>query len=131
MSVFHGKGGSAAYGVSAAEVTIEFVTDWSIDITGDVAEKTAMSDTPKTYIPGFVDWTATVTCRADDTGGVVDALFNGSVNSLLITAASSEVFAGDAIMTGINPSADKDDVATVTYVFQGSGALTFDAVAVI
>ena len=130
MSVFHGKGGTAAYGVSALEVTIEFVTDWSIEITGDVAEKTGMGDSAKTYLPGFIDWTATVTCRQDDIGGVVDALYNGSSNSLLITAASSEVFAGDAIMTGINPSADKDDVVSLTYTFQGNGALTFDAVAV-
>ncbi len=124
MSVFHGKGGSATFNALALELVIE----WSIDIIGDVAEKTAMSDSVKTYIPGFVDWTATVTCRTDDTGGVLNTNFDGTSQALAITALTSEVFTGNAIMTGIAPSADKDDIAAVTYTFQGNGQLQFDLV---
>ncbi len=128
MATYHGKAGSAKFN----SLALEMVTDWSIDITGDVAEGTAMSDAVKTYLAGFVDWTATVTCRLDTTAGVLDTHFDGSIQTLDIEATgSTETFSGSAIMTGINPSADKDDVAMVTYTFQGSGALTLETVPVV
>ena len=116
---FHGKGGTASFGAT----TITFITDWSIDMTIDVAESTSMNqgDDYKTYLGGFPDWTATVTSRLDDAG--FDCTINQAA-SLIITAKSGDTFTGNAICTGINPSADKDDVAALTYTFQGNGALT-------
>ncbi len=113
---YHGKGGSATF---SGAVTL--MTDWSIDWTIDVAESTSMADVSwKTYLGGFPDWTATITGRLNDAG--FDCTIN-EAGTLVITAISGETFTGAAICTGINPSADKDDVAGVSYTFQGNAAL--------
>lgn len=119
MAAFHGKGGSASF----SGLTPITLTSWSVTATAEISEATAMGDTWKSYLTGYKDWTATAECLLDGTGPDIGVL--GSSATLTLTAASSgnHYYSGTAICTNIGSSADKGDVAKVSYQFQGSGTL--------
>lgn len=118
MAAFHGYAGSVTF----TGITTVLCTSWSADVKADVAEATAMGDTWKTYHGGFKDWTASVECLLD-TAGVYIAAF-GTSATLVLTAVSGTGFTGTAICNGIAINTDANDIAKVTYTFQGNGALT-------
>ena len=140
MATFHGKKGRVYWDVHTTEITE--ATNWTLDATADVAEKTAMQDTWKTYLAGFTDWTATVTGRADD-GGPQVPYEAGGVNALgedvnyaapdnkakldlyfRNEAGNFDYVYGDAVCTGIAHTVDSNEVGMITYTFQGTGPLT-------
>jgi len=127
MAAFHGFGGSVTFSGDAASN----VLSWSIEATADMAEITSMGDTWKTVLPGFQTWTATVECNLEDSGPDPDEttdLADGDGAALVLNTGKSgsgevDYYNGTALITGISPSIDKNDVAKVTYTFQGSGVL--------
>ena len=121
MAKMSGKAGTVTFGTSIAAVK---VTSWSADLTCDTADVTSMDASAwnKTYVPTFVDWTATVE-------GVLDGSLSGVIGAegaldLNVGAAGTSGVAGNAICTGISPSVGMNDAVTVTLTFQGSGAPT-------
>lgn len=80
--------------------------------------------------PGYKRWTATVTAVVDEDGFDPDLATDlkdddGAVLTLKTgLAAGVTNYTGTAIVTGIRPVVDKDDVTKVTYEFLGSGSLT-------
>ena len=85
-----------------------------------------MTATWKTHKAGFKDWTASVECVLPATGAVGTLTdFLGSEATLTLDGGGSNPnFSGNAIVTGFSPSTDANDVAKLTYNFQGSGTLT-------
>ena len=137
MAAFHGKAGKVTFNT----VTTSNVLSWSISAACDVADGSAMDPTAvlasthwKDYLPGFMSWTATVTCDLDDSGldpdldtDLTDEDGAALVLYTTLTGAGGRKYSGTAIVTGISGGTDKDDVAKVTYTFQGSGALSVAA----
>ena len=131
MAAFHGKLGSVTFNTASDEAILA-VTAWSINATAKVAETTVMAATSKTYVGGFLNWTAQVECLTDDAGldpDLTTDFADGDGANLVLhgsTAAGSlaKKYSGTAIVTDISFSVDKNDVAKLTYSFQGSGALT-------
>lgn len=120
MASFHGKSGVVTFdGGGGANIV-----DFTFDATADVAEATDMGDTWKTYLGGFKDWTASVTCNLDS-GGEDPTLATdlGASAALVLDTTTGKSYGGTAICTGVSVAMDKDDIAKVTYTFQGSGAL--------
>ena len=140
MAGFHGKQGKITF---AGANVVANVLAWSINVTADVAESTVMDQTTpaatthwKEYLTGFLDWTATIECEADD-GGFdpdldTDFSQDGDGIAVVLESTSSTVggrkYSGNGIVTNITPSADKNDNVKVTYAVQGSGTLTEAAV---
>lgn len=137
MGSYHGKDGSVQWINSTA---IDKVTSWSLTTVADTAEYTSMDDAAagyKVYLPGFLDWTATVECVISNDGlypdldntGIQDTdgaalILNGGQDVNPSAVGSTQQYSGNAICTGITTTLDLNDVIKVTYNFEGSGTLT-------
>ncbi len=100
--------------------------NWTLDIVGDVADITAMQDTWRTFLPGFSDWTATVTALLPAGGaGIEYGETVAAVLELYMVYQTSDYKAlyGNAICTGTSPAVPSDGAATITYTFQGTGQI--------
>lgn len=139
MASYHGKDGSVSWINATA---IDTVTSWSITTAADMAETTSMENSAnpsdidgyKTYITGFLEWSASVEAIVDTTGLYPDLDNTGIEDrdgaALILhggTTASARKFTGNAICTGITTSLESGDVVKVTYNFIGSGTLLEEA----
>jgi len=157
MAMFHGKNGKVVWNAEdgAGDVDISNVLSWSVNATADVAESTAMNATGdwKTFLGGFRTWTATVECNAEAAtpevpytagqsttanatqglGGTYDDTDASPEEKVILelwftSTATDGILWGPAIATGISHTVDANDVAKVTYTFQGNGEILFNAV---
>lgn len=137
MALMHGKTGRIEWDASAARQQQEHAQSWSVDATHDVAEITSMGDTWKTYLGGFRDWTATIECLLDSAGTDI-SLDPGDPNGFADTEAYLELYFvydtgtpsykglyGQAICTGVSVTNDENDIAKVSYTFQGVSVLAW------
>jgi len=136
MAAFHGKSGKVIWDAADADDEIVLCKNWSADVSSDVAECTTMGDTWKSYKPGFLDWTATVECYFDS-GGLTVPLATGGAEAigeatpaklelwLDETGGSIKVLYGSAVCNGISVVVGANDIAQVTYTFQGTDTLTY------
>lgn len=120
MAVVTGMGGT----VSAVAVTAN-VTSWSIDISAESIDTTALNSTGnyRTRIAGVKDWSGSYTALVDaaalasfqtNIGNVVeDAVFNLSSGSCT----------GDIVVTGVAITATLDNAVECTFSFDGAGVL--------
>jgi hypothetical protein len=139
MAAIHGKQGKVTFATTA----VSNVLNWSIETSCDLAESSVMSNVAvtsathwKDYLPGYLDWTATVDCDVEDTGfdpdietDFIDQNGVACVFHQAITdgGTTTRKYSGNGIVVGIAPSLDKNDVAKVTYSIQGSGTLSVAA----
>jgi len=123
MAAFHGKTGAVVFN----DVGILNVTSWNANASCPVDETTAMNNTDgaKTYLAGYLNWTATVEGILEDD----DDEIGGSPNiedadaTLNLAAHAGLSYEGDAIITGVSYNVDRKGVEKLTYSFQGTGAL--------
>ncbi|KKN71428.1 hypothetical protein LCGC14_0421500 [marine sediment metagenome] len=140
MAKLHGKNANIYWDRLGVDTNLTQGQIWSVDATHDVAEKTGMGDTWKTYIGGFRDWSASVTCLLPLAGSDISVDSGSSPNGLADVKAQLELYVvwdtgtplyksvyGNAICNGISFAADKDGIATVIFSFQGSGRLQWDS----
>lgn len=151
MSMFTGKRGKVIFSASEDDTTALNVTDWSMDATCDVEDATVMgTDTYKSYLATWNDWTATVQCRLDSggpqfdfngtgyrdggLGGVyedeLDSLTNDDSEKVQLELwftqdASDGVIYGPATCTGMSVSVEHSGIPTISYTFQGNGSPEF------
>ena len=136
MAILHGKNANIYWDSGGTDTNLTQGQSWSVDITHDIVEKTDMGDTWKTYLGGFQDWSASVTCLLPAAGSDISLDSGGNPNGMADVAAQLELYLvwdtstplytcvyGDAICNGISFSADKDSAALVTYSFQGSSQI--------
>lgn len=103
------------------------VTSWSLDLTADTVDATAMdaSGNYKTYLATWNDWTASVEVNASSPsisgiGTLASLSLTDGTTTFSITASDND----GAICTGISFTTDHADVVKATYSFQGSGQIT-------
>ena len=134
LTGLHGRQGKVLFATGA----VSNVLSWSANATAEVVDSSVMSFVLvssathwKEYLPGFLDWTATIECDLDsggldpdlstdfalDTNGIAVVLYTTTV------ANSGRMYSGNGMVTSISPSADKGGIIKVTYTVQGSGAL--------
>jgi len=117
MAFFHGKAAKVNFAA-----TIESTISWSLDITVDTSDTTAMGNTWKTSLPGFYDFTATVEGYARTTRGTV-AQCGAVAHALVLYIAADHYFtASTVICTSITESVSKDDVGKLSYTLAGNDA---------
>lgn len=147
--MFSGKAGKVVWNAEdgTTDVDIQHIQSWSVECNADMVEATEMGTTYwKQYIGGFKGWSATVECNADDGGLDISLTSNESstagneqgfgdtfedtdaprkvfVEFWFTNTAADGILYGPAICNSISQSSDKDDVAKVTYTFQGNGEL--------
>jgi len=135
MALMHGKNALIKWDQDASNTTLQYGQSWSVDATHDVVGITSMGDSWETFLGSWKDWTATVECLKPIDGvdiglggddGLADDECRLALYLVYDTATPTyRVVYGSAICTGVSVTLDKDDVAKVTYSFQGVGVLTW------
>ncbi len=143
MAIIHGKDGNVKWDASVARQDFTKIQSWSLTTAFDVVETTGMQNSNdwRTWLPGQVDWTATVEALLDSAGLDI-SLASGSPDGLGDVSAKLELYInwdtvttlyvnlyGSAICIGITVNSEKDGVTTATYTFQGTGALAYRSAA--
>ena len=122
MAVFSGFAGTVSFD-SASTLN---VTSFTLDISVDTQESTAMGDTYRSRVAGFKDWTATVEARADS-AGLDPALGDlGLVaKTLVLDTVGGKVYTitAGAMVTDMSINQDMEDTVSVTYTFVGSSGV--------
>jgi len=123
MAEIHGKGGSLTYSTGGSVIATS-IKSWVLTYNCDAPEVTDFADAGvKSFIVGCTSWTATAEGNWDvaNVGKPGDA-----AAALALQVTSALGYSGSAIITGMTPTVSADGVASVSYTFQGTGALTID-----
>jgi len=122
MAVIKGKDGTVALTGSTA---IANVTSWSVTQEADVLETSAMgTGGDKTFVGSLKSWSGSVECFLDTTAQHT-ALPVGTIVDLTLDTDGSagSVYSGDAVITSANVTVGAADIVTVSFDYQGTGAL--------
>ena len=131
MATYEGSNGQVK--VSSAggtTIAVAEVRSWSIDVSREAVESTAMGDANRTYKKGLQSYTGSMDIVYDDTSGaeVTAALDPANDDAVVIEfyadAAGTAAFSGTVITTGYSLSASYDGLIEASVSFQGTGALT-------
>lgn len=140
MAIFNGRKGNAKWDTEdgVAPVTFLHIQSWKADVPLELTEVTSMQDVAKTYLAGFYNWTAEVTCNADDAGNQIAYSGNNGLGDEDAGAGSpvelqlwfedtlaEGALQGDAVCVGILNSQDSGGVAKVTYKFANKGPISY------
>ena len=128
MACYIGKDGIIKVGVAA----VGEVTNFSVEVTADTVECTAMGDTYRGYLTSFKNWTASVDVHWDPDDAGQTAFVVGTEITLVIypegnTSGDVEL-TGSAFVTSVSKSAAFDGLVEASITLQGNGALTETAV---
>lgn len=129
MGTHTGRLGSVKVGSNS----VAEVKSFSVEETGDTAEDTSMGDQWRTYKPTLNSWSGSVEAQLDETDSTGQgALTVGAEVALSLypdgeTSGDVEL-TGNAIVTGVSRSIPFDGIVTVSFTFQGNGALTVGTV---
>jgi len=124
MGLFHGKNGSVDFN----SITVGSAKSWSYEETAELADKTAMGDTTKSYSTGVTDGSGSITCvmsavdgSAQDTGQA-DIDVGDEVTLILYPAGNTSTYSkweGTVTVTGVSRSADLSSMGEFSFTFQG------------
>jgi len=121
MAVIKGKDGTVALTGSTA---IANVTSWSVTQEADVLETSAMgTGGDKTFVGSLKSWSGSVECFLDTTAQHTALPVGTIVDLTLDTDGSGSVYSGDAVITSANVTVGAADIVTVSFDYQGTGAL--------
>lgn len=117
--------------VMIAAATVAKVSSWSLDISSDMLDDTALGDSWKGFISGLNEWSGSLDCKfavhTDTTGqkALQDAILGGTSVAIKLYVNATNYYSGTAFLSGMSPEDPVDDVVTISFDFQGSGALTY------
>lgn len=124
MTTHTGKNGLVKIGSNA----VAEVKSFTVEETGDTAETTAMGDEWRSYKSTLKSWSGSLEAQWDDADTTGQgALSIGAEVALKLypddDATGDVEFSGNAIVTGISRSITFDGITSVSFTFQGNGAL--------
>jgi hypothetical protein len=119
MATFIGKDGEVEF----ANKRLRNRISWQVDIIAQVIQQTPLAATNgyNKYRASFKDWQAIISCYLDEQG--TDATIGTEATLLIKSGGIKPRFTGNAICVDIAPGATVNGVATINYIFQGSGEL--------
>ena len=124
---------------SGTPTAVAAVRNFSVEITADTIETTAMGQETRSYVKGLSSFSGSADIYFDPanlTGGahVIAALIptGGAVGDApltveLYTNNTAGKFSGEVIVTGYTVNSSMDGMVEASISFQGSGAATFTA----
>jgi hypothetical protein len=102
--------------------TVAGINTWSLDYTTDALETTDFADAGvKSYIVGGSGWSGSFAGYKDGAPLSMGEIYG---IELAESATGTQMWLGDIIITGVNPSVGHDGVVSYSYDFQGTNSLT-------
>ncbi len=117
---------------STNPATVVGIKNWSIDLSMDTLETTALGDGWKGYIAGLKEWTASAdgdfNVHTDEAGqqALQDAYLNGTAVSALFYVNDTNYYTGEAIINSLSIEDPVDDVVSISFEFTGNGEISFE-----
>lgn len=140
MAIITGNNGVVKIdNASGTPTAVAAVRNFSVEITSDTIETTAMGQETRSYVRGLSSWSGSADIYFDAanlTGGanVIAALIptGGAVGDTPITVEfylnnTAGKFSGDAIVTGYTVNSSMDGMVEASISIQGSGSCAFTA----
>lgn len=129
MATYMGNSGEVQIGANA----VAEVTAFSLSESVNVADDTVLGDSAQTHLAGTTGWSGSVDCyyMEGDTTGQDLMTIGASVDLSLIPRGDTSTYidmAGTATITSLETSVALDGIITVSFGFQGNGALTKSAI---
>ena len=125
-----GKNGKVVIGASATEKVVG-IKNWSLELSLETLETTALGDDWKNYITGLKEWTASSEGDYNvptDTAGqkaLQDAFLNGTIVKVKLYVDATNYYTGEAYISSLSIEDPVDDVVSISSEFTGTGALSF------
>lgn len=127
------QGRNASVKLDAGVNTVSDLYNWSLDLTSDPITQPVFGDIWSiTHGLAVNNWSGSFDgiFDEDDTNGQI-ALRNAQINGTVVSGVrfyldtSTHYYEGDVYITSHNPNTSTDDVARITFNFQGTGELAF------
>lgn len=126
-----GKNGKVVIGESSTQKVVG-IKNWSLELSLETLETTALGDDWKNYITGLKEWTASSEGDYEvpvDTQGqkaLQDAYLNGTTVILKLYVDATNYYQGTAYISSLSIEDPVDDVVNISIEFTGTGALSFE-----
>ncbi|HCS73347.1 MAG TPA: hypothetical protein DIW17_05675 [Clostridiales bacterium] len=123
-----GKGGKLGLG---AAVVLD-ISSWSLELGTDTLDVTAFGDDWKKFIAGLKEWSASAegffSVHTDATGqkALQDAFLAGTEVAIKLNVNNTNYYSGNAYISGLSVEDPVDDTVSISFEFQGTGALTYN-----
>jgi len=125
-----GKNGKVVIGSAAQKVV--GIKNWSLELSLETLETTALGDDWKNYITGLKEWTASSEGDYEvpgDTAGqaaLQTAYLNGDTVTVKLYVDGTNYYTGEAYISSLSIEDPVDDVVSISIEFTGTGALSFE-----
>lgn len=125
-----GKSGKLVIG-TATPVTVVGIKNWSLDLSLDTLETTALGDDWKNYITGLKEWSASAegdfNVSTDETGqaALQKAFLEGTEVEASFYVDETHFYGGKAIINSLSIEDPVDDVVSISIEFTGNGEISF------
>ena len=126
-----GKNGKVVIGESATKKVVG-IKNWSLELSLDTLETTALGDDWKNYITGLKEWSASsegdyeVPVDTEGQKALQDAFLNGTTVTVKLYVDGTNYYKGEAFINSLSIEDPVDDVVSISIEFTGTGALTFE-----
>ncbi len=108
------------------KVRLDGMRAWTIDYTADTVESTSFDDAGiKQFLATLTGWSGTFEGFGQPGWETAAAVGTQYLGSFFVSASTGSSYTGSVIITGASPGTAVDGQATVSYTFQGTGALNF------
>ena len=126
-----GKNGKVVIGSSGTKKVVG-IKNWSLELSLDTLETTALGDDWKNYITGLKEWSASsegdyeVPVDSDGQAALQEAFLNGTTVTVKLYVDGTNYYTGEAYINSLSIEDPVDDVVSISIEFTGTGALTFE-----
>ena len=126
-----GKNGKVVVGTDASKKVVG-IKNWSLELSLETLETTALGDDWKNYITGLKEWTASsegdyeVPTDTDGQATLQDAFLSGTTVTVKMYVDTKNYYQGEAYINSLSIEDPVDDVVSISIEFTGTGALTFE-----
>ena len=126
-----GKNGKVVVGASGSKKVVG-IKNWSLELSLDTLETTALGDDWKNYITGLKEWSASsegdyeVPVDAEGQKVLQDAFLKAETATVKLYVDDKNYYTGEAYINSLSIEDPVDDVVSISIEFTGTGALTFE-----
>lgn len=126
-----GKNGKVVIGAESSQKVVG-IKNWSLELSLDTLETTALGDDWKNYITGLKEWSASsegdyeVPVDTEGQAALQDAFLNGTTVTLKLFVDEKNYYTGEAFINSLSIEDPVDDVVSISLECTGTGGLTFE-----